>query len=75
MLACTAVTAATGIDTMVYAVEAYTSARLKNPLSDLLARDASAAERVRHRVTEQPSYRRGGGHDAASARNPVMISS
>jgi alcohol dehydrogenase class IV len=34
------VTAATGIDAMVHAVEAYTSARLKNPLSDALARDA-----------------------------------
>lgn len=35
-----AITAATGIDAMVHAIEAYTSARLKNPLSDLLARDA-----------------------------------
>lgn len=34
------VTAATGIDAMVHAVEAYTSARLKNPVSDLLAREA-----------------------------------
>jgi alcohol dehydrogenase class IV len=34
------VTAATGIDAMVHAIEAYTSARLKNPLSDLLAREA-----------------------------------
>jgi alcohol dehydrogenase class IV len=34
------VTAATGIDAMVHAIEAYTSARLKNPLSDILARDA-----------------------------------
>jgi alcohol dehydrogenase class IV len=34
------VTAATGIDAMVHAVEAYTSARLKNPLSDSLAREA-----------------------------------
>jgi alcohol dehydrogenase len=32
-----AVTAATGIDAMVHAIEAYTSARLKNPLSDMLA--------------------------------------
>ncbi|MDT7836944.1 iron-containing alcohol dehydrogenase [Aquabacterium sp. OR-4] len=32
-----AVTAATGIDAMVHAIEAFTSARLKNPLSDLLA--------------------------------------
>jgi alcohol dehydrogenase class IV len=35
-----AVTAATGVDAMVHAIEAYTSARLKNPLSDLLAREA-----------------------------------
>lgn len=35
-----AATAATGIDAMVHAIEAYTSARLKNPLSDLLAMQA-----------------------------------
>jgi len=35
-----AVTAATGIDAMVHAIEAYTSVRLKNPMSDLLAREA-----------------------------------
>jgi len=34
------VTAATGIDAIVHAVEAYTSARLKNPVSDTLAREA-----------------------------------
>ena len=34
------VTAATGIDAIVHAVEAYTSARLKNPLSDAFAREA-----------------------------------
>jgi alcohol dehydrogenase len=32
-----AATAATGIDAMVHAIEAYTSAHLKNPISDLLA--------------------------------------
>ncbi|MDA8646411.1 iron-containing alcohol dehydrogenase [Porticoccaceae bacterium] len=31
------VTAATGIDAMVHAIEAFTSKRLKNPLSDMLA--------------------------------------
>ena len=36
------VTAATGIDAMVHAIEAYTSVRLKNPLSDLFAREALA---------------------------------
>jgi alcohol dehydrogenase class IV len=34
------VTAATGIDAMVHAIEAYTSVRLKNPFSDLFARQA-----------------------------------
>ena len=34
------VTAATGIDAMVHAIEAYTSARLKNPVSDALAKEA-----------------------------------
>ena len=34
------VTAATGVDAMVHAIEAYTSKRLKNPLSDVLARQA-----------------------------------
>ena len=34
------VTAATGIDAMVHAIEAYTSALKKNPISDLLAREA-----------------------------------
>jgi alcohol dehydrogenase class IV len=32
-----AATAATGIDAMVHAIEAYTSANLKNPVSDMLA--------------------------------------
>lgn len=36
------VTAATGIDAMVHAIEAYTSAHRKNPLSDMLAREALA---------------------------------
>ncbi|WP_109478178.1 iron-containing alcohol dehydrogenase [Paraburkholderia sp. C35] len=34
------ITAATGIDAMVHAIEAYTSARLKNPVSDLYAKKA-----------------------------------
>jgi alcohol dehydrogenase len=33
-------TAATGVDAIVHAVEAYTSARLKNPISDMYAREA-----------------------------------
>jgi alcohol dehydrogenase class IV len=35
-----AVTAATGIDAMVHAIEAFTSKHKKNPLSDMLAREA-----------------------------------
>jgi len=35
-----AVTAATGVDAMVHAIEAYTSKHRKNPLSDMLAREA-----------------------------------
>jgi alcohol dehydrogenase len=35
-----AVTAATGIDAMVHAIEAYTSKHLKNPISDTFAKDA-----------------------------------
>ena len=35
-----AITAATGIDAMVHAIEAFTSKRLKNPLSDMLACEA-----------------------------------
>jgi len=34
------ITAATGIDAMVHAIEAYTSRRLKNPLSDAVAKQA-----------------------------------
>ncbi|MFM0056391.1 iron-containing alcohol dehydrogenase [Paraburkholderia phytofirmans] len=37
-----AATAATGVDAMVHAIEAYTSAHLKNPVSDLLAVKALA---------------------------------
>ncbi len=35
-----AVTAATGIDSMVHAIESYTSRHLKNPISDCLVREA-----------------------------------
>jgi alcohol dehydrogenase len=35
-----AITAATGIDAMVHAIEAYTTKHLKNPLSDMLAEKA-----------------------------------
>jgi alcohol dehydrogenase class IV len=49
------VTAATGIDAIVHAIEAYTSARLKNPLSDVLAREAlRLLSRNLSTVIEQP---------------------
>ena len=35
-----AITAATGVDAMVHAIEAYTTAHKKNPVSDMLAREA-----------------------------------
>jgi alcohol dehydrogenase class IV len=34
------ITAATGIDAMVHAIEAFTTKRLKNPVSDCLAKEA-----------------------------------
>jgi alcohol dehydrogenase class IV len=50
-----AVTAATGMDAMVHAIEAYTSARLKNPVSDTLAREAlSLLDSNLLRVCDQP---------------------
>ena len=59
------VTAATGIDAIVHAIEAFTSARLKNPLSDALAREAlrllSANLRARahrDRRARRPTHRR-----------------
>ena len=50
------VTAATGIDAIVHAVESYTSARLKNPLSDAFAREALRLLTTNLlKVIEQPS--------------------
>lgn len=50
------VTAATGIDAMVHAIEAYTSRHKKNPLSDALAREAlSLLSRKLLRACEQGS--------------------
>lgn len=57
------VTAATGIDAMVHAVEAYTSARLKNPLSDALAREALRLLAANIRT----AYRDGGNREARQA--------
>ena len=59
-------TAATGVDAMVHAVEAYTSARAKNPISDLYAREALAllsANLVR--ACEQP--------DDLDARSAMLL--
>lgn len=50
------VTAATGIDAMVHAIEAYTSAVCKNPVSDALAREAlRLLDRNLLRVCEAPA--------------------
>jgi alcohol dehydrogenase class IV len=60
------VTAATGIDAMVHAIEAYTSARLKNPMSDLLAREAlRLVSGNLLRVCEQP--------DDLTAREKMLL--
>ncbi len=52
------VTAATGVDAMVHAIEAYTSAHRKNPVSDALAREALRllGANIR-RVCDQPDDR------------------
>jgi alcohol dehydrogenase class IV len=56
------VTAATGIDAMVHAIEAYTSARLKNPMSDLLAREALRLLRENFlRACDEPNDREARG--------------
>ncbi len=50
------VTAATGIDAMVHAIEAYTTRRLKNPISDCLATQAlKLLSGALHRACRTPS--------------------
>ena len=44
------ITASTGIDAMVHAIEAYTSIRLKNPLSDALA--LTALRKLRNNIVQ-----------------------
>ncbi|PHS25330.1 MAG: alcohol dehydrogenase [Robiginitomaculum sp.] len=60
------ITAATGVDAMVHAIEALTSARLKNPLSDTLA--LAALKRL-HGAIERACN---DGEDLA-ARNDMML--
>jgi len=44
------ITASTGIDAMVHAIEAYTSIRLKNPISDALA--LTALRKLRNNIVQ-----------------------
>ncbi len=60
------ITASTGIDAMVHAIEAYTSIRLKNPLSDTLA--LSALRKMRSAIVRACDD----GNDI-DARNDMLI--
>lgn len=65
------VTAATGIDAMVHAIEAYTSRHKKNPLSDMLAREA-----LRLLAHNLPTACAGAGTDRAAhleARQAMLL--
>jgi alcohol dehydrogenase len=64
------VTAATGIDAMVHAIEAYTSRHKKNPLSDMLAREA-----LRLLSANLPAACQGGADRSASlaARQAMLL--
>lgn len=48
------ITAATGIDAMVHAIEAYTSIKKKNPISDALA--LAALGKLRHSIVQACNY-------------------
>lgn len=61
------ITAATGIDAMVHAIEAYTSIRLKNPISDALA--LTALRKLRGAIVRAVKY----GGDDIDARNDMLI--
>jgi alcohol dehydrogenase len=62
------VTAATGIDAMVHAIEAYTSKRLKNPYADFLACEALRLLTANlHTVCKEPANR--------EARQAMMLGS
>lgn len=58
------ITAATGIDAMVHAIEAYTSAHKKNPYSDMLAREALSLLAANIRAA---THHQGGSVDARQA--------
>jgi alcohol dehydrogenase len=58
-----AATAATGVDAMVHAIEAYTSAHLKNPVSDMLA--VKALDLLSRNLL--PACENGGNRDAREA--------
>ena len=62
-----AITAATGIDAMVHAIEAYTSVRLKNPISDALA--LTALRKLRGAIVRAVKH----GHEDIDARNDMLI--
>ena len=61
------ITAATGIDAMVHAIEAYTSIHLKNPISDALA--LTALRKLRGAIVRAVKY----GGDDIDARNDMLI--
>ncbi len=61
------ITASTGIDAMVHAIEAYTSTRLKNPISDALA--LTALRKLRGAIVRAVQN----GHEDIEARNDMLI--
>lgn len=61
------ITASTGIDAMVHAIEAYTSIRLKNPISDALA--LTALRKLRGAIVRAVNH----GHEDVEARNDMLI--
>ncbi len=60
------ITAATGIDAMVHAIEAYTSQHKKNPISDALA--LSALRKLTRALPEAVAH-----PDSVNARNDMLI--
>jgi len=61
------ITASTGIDAMVHAIEAYTSVRLKNPISDALA--LTALRKLRGAIVRAVNH----GAEDVDARNDMLI--